>query len=81
MWQTDSWSWQIVELPAPVAFGCHSPFFAQSIESVTVRKYFSNCFLDLKNRHVFGLDMEKLGFVVSKWYHDVTMPARRFSAP
>jgi hypothetical protein len=37
--------------------------------------------LQLKNPHVLGLDMEKLGFVVSKWYHDVTMSERRFSAP
>ncbi len=37
--------------------------------------------LQPNNPHVFGLDMEKLGFVVSKWYHDVTMSARRFLAP
>ena len=36
--------------------------------------------LQPKNRHVFGLDMEELGFMVSKWYQDVTMSARRLSA-
>jgi hypothetical protein len=33
-----------------------------------------------KNSHVFGLDLEKLGFVVSKWKHDVPLSWRCFSA-
>lgn len=36
--------------------------------------------LQPKNAHAFGLDMKDMGVVVSKWYHDVPMSARRFSA-
>jgi hypothetical protein len=34
-----------------------------------------------KNLHIFGLDLEKLGFVVSKWNQTVTMSLHRFSVP
>jgi hypothetical protein len=48
-------------------------FFDQYIEDDARPIIFFGMLLEPKNSHVFGLDLGKLRFVVTKWSQDVTM--------
>jgi hypothetical protein len=70
-----------VGLPAPVILRCHAPFFAQFIEADDVLFFTPKLPISAKSRHFFGLDLENLGFVVSKRCQTVTVSWRRFPVP
>jgi len=49
-----------------------------TLKTLPPDKFFGNCVFELKKNIFLGLELKKSGFVVAKWYQDVTKSARRF---